>query len=321
MIRIGVDLGGTKIEAVALDPAGRELQRERVATPSGYDGVVAAVRGLVLGLEQASGASISASASTSIGIGTPGSVSPVTGLLRNSNSLALNGRPFAADIAAALGREVRTANDADCFALSEAVDGAGAGGHVVFGVILGTGVGGGIVVGQRLWTGHNRIAGEWGHNAMPPRRDGSADADELPPLRCWCGRFGCIETVVSGPALAAGHARRHGGSLDARAVVKLADAGDEGAGRTMARFHESLARALASVVNLLDPDVIVLGGGLSNIDAVYERVPALMAPHVFADRVGTPLRRARHGDSSGVRGAAWLWPLDRAEVGPAVSPA
>ena len=309
MIRIGVDLGGTKIEAIALDAEGRELGRRRVPTPAGYDNVVSAVRDLVLDVEQGVGPTCS------VGIGTPGSVSPATGLLRNSNSLALNGRPFAADIAAALGREVRTANDADCFALSEAVDGAGADGHVVFGVILGTGVGGGVVVGQRLWTGRNRIAGEWGHNALPVRA-GDRD-DDPPPPRCWCGRLGCIETFLSGPALAADHAAREGGTLDAQAIAALAEAGNAAAAQTMARFHERLARALAAVVNLLDPDVVVLGGGLSNIDAVYDRVPALMAPHVFADRSSTPLRRARHGDSSGVRGAAWLWPLDRADTGPA----
>ena len=303
MIRIGVDLGGTKIEALALDDGGREWQPRRVPTPAGgYDTVIAAVRDLVLAVEQEIGQP------GSVGIGTPGSSSPVTGRLRNSNSLALNDRPFAADIGAALEREVRIANDADCFALSEASDGAGTGYGVVFGAILGTGVGGGIVVGQRLWTGRNGVAGEWGHNAMPRRGSDESNGDDRPARRCWCGRFGCIEAYVSGPALAAEHAGRGGGELDAAAIAALAASGEPQAVRTMARFHERLARALASVVNLLDPDVIVLGGGLSNIGALYERVPALMAPHVFSDRLATPVLRARHGDSSGVRGAAWLWP-------------
>lgn len=305
MIRIGVDLGGTKIEAVALDADGAELQRRRVPTPAaGYDSVIVAIRDLVLAVEQEIGQP------GSVGIGTPGSVSGVTGRLRNCNSTSLNDRPFAADIGAALGREVRTANDADCFALSEATDGAGAGHRVVFGAILGTGVGGGIVVAQRLWTGRNGVAGEWGHNALPRRAGADSDAEDRAARRCWCGRFACIETYLAGPGLAADHAHhaRHAGPLDAAAVVALAGRGEPEALRTMARFHDRLARALASVVNLLDPDVIVLGGGLSNIDAIYDRVPALMAAHVFSDRLATPLVRARHGDSSGVRGAARLWP-------------
>jgi len=306
VIRIGVDLGGTKIEAAALDAAGSELLRRRVPTPTaGYASVVAGIRDLVLAVEHALGQR------GHVGIGTPGSASPDTGLHRNSNSTSLNGRPFAADIAAALGRAVRTANDADCFALSEASDGAGAGHRVVFGVILGTGVGGGIVIAQQLWSGRQGIAGEWGHNALPRRPGDGDDVDDRLVPHCWCGRRGCIESYLSGPALAADHRRHGGGALDAAAIAALAEGGDPQAADTMERFYARLARALASVVNVLDPDVIVLGGGLSNIDELYRRVPGLMLPHAFSDRLTTPLLRARHGDSSGVRGAAALWPLDR----------
>ncbi len=298
MTRIGIDLGGTKIEAIALDDDGSVLRRARVATPAGdYDATLAALRDLVADLERSVGAG------ASIGIGMPGSPSPTTGLVRNANSTWLNGRGFVDDIERMLARPVRVANDADCFALSEAVDGAAAGTRVVFGVILGTGVGGGIAIDGVAWSGRNRIAGEWGHNALPrlaPR--------DLPPPRCWCGRAGCIEAYLSDPALVAGHRRRGHAAADAAVLAAAATAGDAAARESLALYVDRLARALASVVNVLDPDVIVLGGGLSNIDALYEAVPSSMARSVFADAVTTPIVRNRHGDSSGVRGAAWLWP-------------
>ena len=300
-VRIGVDLGGTKIEALAIDAAGRELARRRIASPShDYAQIVAAVRDLVVGLERPLGVS------ARVGIGTPGAVSPASGLMKNANSTVLNGRPFAADIAAALARAVRIENDANCFALSEATDGAGRGHRVVFGVILGTGVGGGIVVDGRVRTGANAIAGEWGHNELPARGEAS-----LPDTPCYCGRRRCIETFLSGPGLAADHARAGpeaapDAGRDARAIAALAAAGDAAARATMARYVDRLARALASVVNLLDPDIVVLGGGLSNIDGLDREVAARLPQHVFSDRCTTPVVRNRHGDSSGVRGAAWL---------------
>ena len=300
-LRIGVDLGGTKIEAIALDADGRELARRRIPSPSSdYRAVVEAVRGLVAGLE------VDLGATATVGVGTPGSPSSATGLMRNANSTQLNGEPLPADLAHALQREVRVENDANCFALSEAVDGAGAGRGTVFGVILGTGVGGGIVHAGRLWRGPNAIAGEWGHNEMPSRT-GTALADTL----CYCGRRRCIETYLSGPGLAADHARSIGATvatLDAHAIAALAAAGDRAAQETLAHYAERLASALASVVNVLDPDVIVLGGGVSNIDTLAANVAARLPAHVFSDRCTTPVVRNRHGDSSGVRGAAWLWP-------------
>lgn len=292
-LRFGVDLGGTKIELVAMDgPA--EVWRERVPTPADdYDAILEAVAGLDRAAQKALGRG------GSLGIGTPGSVSPKTGLLRNSNTTVLNGRPLAADLQRMLGREVRLANDANCFALSEAFDGAAAGADVVFGVILGTGVGGGIVVGGRVLAGGNGIAGEWGHNPLP-----RLDDDERPGPACYCGRFGCIETFLSGPAVAAEHAAVHGGHTTA---AQLASATGPAAEHTWQRYEARLARALASVVNLLDPDVIVLGGGLSNVSRLYTNVPALLHAQVFSDVCTTPIVRARHGDSSGVRGAARLW--------------
>jgi len=299
MMRIGVDVGGTKIEAIAIDAQGRELARRRVLSPAhSYRAVVDAVRDLVASLEDETGQR------ATVGVGTPGAISAVTGLIKNANSTQLNGQPLARDLAFALGREVRLENDANCFALSEASDGAGSGHALVFGVILGTGVGGGIVHDRRLWAGPHSIAGEWGHNEMPSRTEPG-----LPDTRCYCGRDRCIETYLSGPALAADHARGDSGPpLDARAIVLLARSGDARAKATLARFYNRLARALASVVNVLDPDVIVLGGGLSNIDELYGAVPALLPGHVFSDGCATPILRNRHGDSSGVRGAAWLWP-------------
>jgi len=301
MIRIGVDLGGTKIEAIALDAAGRELARRRVASPShDYRQTIAAVVGLVESIEGDLGAR------ARVGIGTPGAISSLTGRIKNANSTQLNGRPLAEDLAAALGREVRVENDANCFALSEASDGAGAGHRLVFGVILGTGVGGGIVHDGRVWVGPNAIAGEWGHNEMPSRTEPG-----LPDTRCYCGRRRCIETFVSGPGLAADHRRSApdaSATLDAAAIAALARAGDAVARATMARFYERLAGALATVINVLDPDVVVLGGGLSNIEPLCDEVGARLPAHVFSDAVATPVVRNRHGDSSGVRGAAWLWP-------------
>lgn len=298
MIRIGVDVGGTKIEAIAIDAAGRELARRRVPSPSSdYRAMVEVVRTLVADLETRIGAD------ANVGIGTPGAISPATGLIKNANSTQLNGRPFAVDLAQALGRAVRVENDANCFALSEATDGAGAGHRTVFGVIVGTGSGGGIVHDGRLWVGPNVIAGEWAHNELPSRTEA-----DLPDSRCYCGRRRCIETYLSGPGLSADHARATGVTLDAQRIAALARAGDPDAQATLARYCNRLASALATVVNVIDPDVIVLGGGLSNIDALYPEVAALLPRHVFSDRCTTPVVKNRHGDSSGVRGAAWLWP-------------
>lgn len=293
--RIGVDLGGTKIEIAALAEDGTLVLRERAATPSDYPGTVAAIAELVRGAERRLGAT------ASVGIGIPGVISPATGLVKNANSIALNGNPFDRDIAEALGRTVRVANDANCFALSEAVDGAGAGARVVFGVILGTGCGGGIVVERRIIEGRHRIAGEWGHMPLP-----WPQPEELPGTTCWCGQRNCLETWLAGPSLAAdcdGPGRRDAGAIPARAA-----AGEARAQAAMARHVDRLARGLAVIVNILDPDVIVLGGGLSNMAHLYEAVPAVMKRYVFSDFVNTPIVRARHGDSSGVRGAAWLWP-------------
>ncbi len=293
-MRLGVDLGGSKIEIAALGPDGAELDRRRLATPQGdYDGTVTAVAGLVRAVEAELGRT------GTVGIGMPGAVSPASGLIKNANSTCLIGKPLDRDLAAALDRPVRLANDANCFTLSEAVDGAGAGARVVFGVILGTGVGGGLVVDGRVLTGPNAIAGEWGHNPLPwPERH------ELPGPDCYCGRQGCIETFLSGPALA----RDHGtDGLDSRQIAAAAAAGDAAARVSLARYTRRLAKSLAGLINVIDPDVIVLGGGMSNLAELYDAVPRLWTEHVFSDRVATPLRPARHGDSSGVRGAAWLW--------------
>ncbi len=299
-MRIGVDLGGTKIEAAALDDEGRLLLRRRVPTPAGdYPATIAAIAGLVAALEAELGAR------GSVGVATPGALSPATGLIKNANSTCLNGQRLDKDLAAALDRPVRLANDANCFALSEAVDGAAAGAATVFGVILGTGVGGGVVVHGRGLTGPNAIAGEWGHNPLPWPASG-----ETPGPRCYCGRAGCIETFLSGPGLAADHRRATGTDVAAEEIVAAAACGDAGAEATMTRYEDRLARGLASVINLLDPDIIVLGGGLSGIARLYERVPRLWRRYVFSDAVATRLVPPRHGDSSGVRGAAWLWPSE-----------
>jgi len=296
-VRIGIDLGGTKIEGVALDGDGRIIARERVATPRGdYDATLEAVAGLVDRFEAVAGLR------GTVGVGTPGVVSPATGLVKNANSTWLIGRPLREDLVARLGRDVRLANDANCFALSEAIDGAGARAHAVFGVILGTGVGGGVVIDGRLLVGANAIAGEWGHNPLPCPLD-----DERPGPRCYCGRQGCIETFLSGPGLAHDHVRAGGPAIDAIAIAARAAAREPQATATIDRYAERLARALAGVINLLDPDVIVLGGGLSNLTRLYEVVPARWGAFVFSDRVDTRLVRAAHGDAGGVRGAAWLW--------------
>ncbi|MGE0043386.1 MAG: ROK family protein [Vicinamibacterales bacterium] len=296
-MRIGIDLGGTKIEGVVLDAGGGAVARERVATPrDDYDATIAAIVAMVARLEAAAGAR------GSVGVGTPGAISPASGLVKNANSTWLNGRPLGADLARALGREVRLANDANCLAVSEAADGAAAGAPVVFAAILGTGVGGGIVVDGRLLAGGNAVAGEWGHNPLPWPAD-----DERPGPPCYCGRRGCLETFLSGPALAAGHAASGGAAVDAADVARLAAAGDPVAAAALNRYADRLARGLATVINLLDPDVIVLGGGVSNIERLYTAVPARWGAWVFSDRVDTRLVPAAHGDASGVRGAAGLW--------------
>jgi fructokinase len=298
-MRIGVDLGGTKIEAIALE-RGDTLARRRIPAPrDDYGQTLAAIASLVASLEAEVGRR------GTVGVGTPGALSPASGLLRNSNSLWLNGKPLGEDLSEALGRPVRLANDANCFALSEARDGAAAGAAVVFGVILGTGAGGGLVVNGRAWTGPNSIAGEWCHNPLPWARP-----DERPGASCYCGKAGCIETFVSGPGLARDHAAATGEVLDALAIAAEAPRGGPGAIASLARYEDRLARALASVINVLDPEVIVLGGGLSRIGSLYENVPTLWGRYVFSDTVRTRLVPPLHGDSSGVRGAAWLWEED-----------
>jgi len=295
--RIGVDLGGTKIEAAALDAGGAVVIRKRVGTPAGdYGATVDAIVALVRAVEKELGGE------ASVGIATPGALSLATGRMKNANSTCLNGRPLQQDLENRLGRAIRMANDANCFALSEATDGAGRDAEVVFGVILGTGVGGGIVVNRRLLTGVNAIAGEWGHNALP-----LPAPEDLPLPLCYCGRRGCIETFVSGPGLAADHAHRAGERLAAAQIVKGAQEGDAGCLATIARYEERLARALAVVINVLDPGVIVLGGGLSHIARLYEEVPRRWKEYVFSDEVRTRLVAPVHGDAGGVRGAAWLW--------------
>ncbi|MBF0561854.1 MAG: ROK family protein [Alphaproteobacteria bacterium] len=296
-VRIGIDLGGTKTEAIAIGRDGAVLVRRRVPTAVGdYAGTVRTVADLVAGIT----AELENMApAPTVGIGIPGTISPATGLVKNANSTWLIGRPLDRDLAAALGQPVRIANDADCFALSEASDGAAAGDPVVFGVILGTGVGGGVVAHGRLLAGPNAIAGEWGHNPLPRCRD-----DERPGPECYCGKHGCIETFLSGPGLS----RDHGCGLKPADIVTAAAAGDKAAEASLCRYEERLARALATVINIIDPHTIVLGGGLSNLTRLYESLPRRIPSFVFSDQVVTAIRPPRHGDSSGVRGAAWLWP-------------
>lgn len=296
-MRIGVDLGGTKIEVIALGDAGETLSRRRIPTPRhDYEATVRAIAELVHGVES------ELAARGTVGVGTPGSLSPFSGLMRNANSVWLNGRALDLDLCTALRRPVRLANDADCFALSEALDGAGAGARCVFGVIVGTGTGGGVVVDGSLLTGPNRIAGEWGHNPLP-----WPGPSELPGPACYCGKRACIETFLSGPALAAEFLRETGRRLAPLAIADAAATGDEGAEAALRRYEDRMARSLASVINLIDPDVIVLGGGLSNLERLYRRVPERIGRYLFSDGARIELRRPVHGDSGGVRGAAWLW--------------
>ena len=325
LLRFGVDLGGTKIELIALDAGGREILRRRVPTPQhDYFATVAAVAALIQQAETELGQR------GSVGVGTPGARSPATGLMKNCNSTCLNGKPLQQDLERALKRDVRLANDANCLALSEAADGAAAGADTVFGVILGTGVGGGVVVRGHVLNGVNAIAGEWGHSPLPWFQFATAPSDRAstgqhpatgeailhpwPNSReldaapaCYCGKKGCVETWLSGPGFAADHVRYGGEDLPAHEIAQLAAAGYGPCSVTLARYEERLARALAGVINLLDPDVIVLGGGLSNIARLYDSVPRLWPRYVFSDRIDTKLVPPQHGDSSGVRGAAWLW--------------
>lgn len=298
-LRMGIDLGGTKIAGLVLDADGAEVCRERLPTPQGdYQLTLRALAGLVASLEDKAGQQCS------VGIGMPGSTSRATGLIKNSNSVCLNGQPMHRDLEALLDRPVRVANDADCFALSEATDGAAADAAVVFGVIIGTGTGGGLVVNQQLVSGPNGITGEWGHNPLP-----WPQPEELSGPACYCGRYGCIETWLSGPGLAREHQQTCGVALEAVAVVQRAELGDTQAAATMQRYVDRLVRALASVINIIDPDVIVLGGGVSNFKRLYEAVPSRWGEYVFSDSVATRLVAAQHGAASGVRGAARLWPL------------
>jgi len=310
---VGVDLGGTKIEAVVLDSQGHSLWRQRVATPAGdYWAILDSIAGLVARAESDLGLS-----GCSVGVGTPGTSSmsstlgtpdapPQSGLIKNANSTCLNGKPLEHDLAQVLARPVRIANDANCLALSEATDGAGAGAPVVFAVILGTGVGAGVVVNGQQLSGPNGLAGEWGHNPLP-----WATADDAPAPACYCGKHGCIETWLSGPGMSRDHLVHTGHALTARQIGESAIRGDTACETTMQRYESRLARALAHVVNLLDPHVIVLGGGLSSLDRLLVNVPRLWGAHVFGCGVEQPVRtrlvRSLHGDSSGVRGAAWLW--------------
>ena len=298
-MQIGVDLGGTKIEVIALDDDRRTLLRRRVPTPAAdYDRTLNAVADLILSAEKELGKA------GTVGVATPGAISARTGMVMNSNSTALNGRPLDLDLSSRLARPIRLENDANCFALSEAIDGAGAGARVVFGVILGTGVGGGLVIDRQLLAGRNRIAGEWGHNPLP----WASDSERLGAL-CYCGKTGCVETFLSGAGLAREYRARTGRLSNAEEIALAASGGNEQARECVIAYRDRLARSLAAVMNLLDPDVIVLGGGLSNIPFLYDGLPALVAVHAFSESIDTPIVQAMHGDSSGVRGAAWLWPI------------
>src|SRR5258708_22938186 len=296
-MRIGVDLGGTKIEALALGGEGRVLGRRRIPTPRHvYPATVDAIAGLVDALERDLGGR------GTVGVGMPGAISPATGLVKNASSVWLNGKPLAEDLTQRLGRSLRFANDANCFTLSEAVDGAAQGARVVFGVIVGTGTGGGIAVGGRVLTGPNAIAGEWGHNPLPWPRAGGGPG---PP--CYCGKTACVETFLSGPGLARDHQEHTGEDKDAAEIAAGAEAGDPGARATLDRYEDRMARALAALINVLDPDAVVLGGGMSKLGRLYQNVPPLWQRYGLSDRLDTPLLAPLHGDSSGVRGAAWLW--------------
>jgi fructokinase len=293
--RIGIDLGGTKIEVIAIDGSGSELYRKRVETPRDYRGTLDALKMLVELADEHTGNH------GSVGIGIPGTISPVTGLVKNANSTWLIGHPLDRDLSELLERPVRLMNDANCFALSEAVDGAGRNAKIVFGVILGTGVGGGIVVDKQVLDGAQKICGEWGHNALPRLTD-----HERPGPMCYCGRHGCIETFLSGPGMRHDHEAVTGVALSTHEIVARADAGDDAASATLERYVERLGRALATVINVVDPDVVVLGGGMSQLPDLADRAQMAIRPHVFTDEVTTRILLNRHGDSSGVRGAAWL---------------
>lgn len=300
-LRIGIDLGGTKIEGLLLDNSGVEIRRKRIPSPTNnYDSTIRAVTELA-GYLLTEIPSTEASGAT-VGVGMPGSLSPHTGLVQNANSTWLNGKPFDRDLAAALGRPLRVANDANCFALSEAIDGAGKGASCVFGVILGTGVGGGIVHRQNILVGPHAIAGEWGHNPLPWLTE-----DEFPGPLCWCDRQGCLESWLSGPAMAADHHRVTGETMAADEIARRASAGDAASAATLQRHASRLARGLAHVANIIDPDVIILGGGLSQMPHLYQILPGLIAPHLFTDATSIDVRPPRWGDAGGARGAAWLW--------------
>ena len=297
-MRIGIDLGGTKIEALAIDDQGVELARHRIDTPrDDYDATIVAMVGLVRRLEKQTGRT------GTVGAGIPGSISRITGLVKNSNSTWLNGRPLDRDLAAALGREVRLANDANCFAVSEATDGAAAGKHVVFGVILGTGCGGGVAIGARVHAGPNGVAGEWGHNPLPWQRP-----EEYPGPACYCGKQGCMEMWVSGTGIALDYRTVTGRARTTQEIVSEFEAGEFEATAAIHRFEDRLARGLAQVINALDPDVIVIGGGVSKVEDIYREIPKKLPAYVFGGEASTPVLPAVFGDSSGVRGAAWLWP-------------
>ena len=297
MIRIGIDLGGTKIEGIALSQAGDELYRHRIETPQGdYEATLNAITELIKQIEKNMGEK------GSIGIGTPGALSPTSGLMRNSNSVCMNGKPVLNDLQNVLKRDIRIANDANCFALSEATDGIAKDFSVVFGVIIGTGTGAGMVVNKTVLMGANAIAGEWGHNSLPWPED-----IELPGPECYCGKSGCVETWLSGPGMVRDHELHNNIFLDPQAIVAKARFGDEESQETLQRYQIRLAKSLAQVINIVDPDAIVLGGGMGNIKELYENVPAIWREYVFSDAVNTQLLAPQYGDSSGVRGAAWLW--------------
>ncbi|WP_454716975.1 ROK family protein [Caulobacter segnis] len=295
MIRFGIDFGGTKIEAAALDAKGQFVARVRKPNPGNYKDALDVVAELVKDAEAMAGATCAR-----LGMGIPGSISPRSGLIRNANSTYLNGQRFGEDLTQRLARQVHLANDANCLALSEAADGAGAGARVVFAVIIGTGCGGGVVVDGRIIDGHNGFGGEWGHMPLPWPKP-----EEYPGPECWCGRKGCMETWVSGPAFS-----RDAGFATGQATMDAIQSGDASAAAALDRYVDRLSRGLAAICDIIDPDVIVLGGGMSNVDALYDRLPAAIAPHVFSDVFETPVKKAAHGDSSGVRGAVWLWPLE-----------
>jgi fructokinase len=300
-MRIGIDLGGTKIEVLAIDCQGVELARHRVDTPrNDYDATISAMVGLVRRMEEETGNT------GTVGAGIPGSISRITELVKNSNSTWLNGRPLHKDLTAALGREVRVANDANCFAVSEATDGAAAGVHVVYGVILGTGCGGGVAIDGRVHAGPNGVGGEWGHNPLPWQRP-----EENPGPACYCGKRGCMEMWVSGTGIALDYKEVTGRTRTTREIVSDFEAGDEVAAASVERFEDRLARGLANVINILDPDVIVIGGGVSRVQHIYQALPGLLPKYVFGGEASTPILPAMYGDSSGVRGAAWLWPIQR----------